>query len=175
MSKLPSYANKGEMTILVMMGTVTQLMGNAAKFYQDKGRIDWSRKLNCASTYIKNVMDTRYATLDHEQQKAHDRRYQKMNMYVSCNDTERFDPESQDDAKITVSTDDIYDLAEFAVEQCKSCVKTGHEIIGCKYREIMFRLCVPISDTDAECPFGDSKQNVKGAVDGEFRFLKTKI
>lgn len=176
MSKLPDYANKGEMTILVMMGTVAQLMSNAAKFYQDKDRLDWARKLKCAATYIKNVMNSRYETLDREQQKAHDRRYKKLNMYVSCTDTERFDPDVQDDIKVTVLTDDLYDLAEFAVEQCKSCRKSGQAVTDCKYRAIMLRLCIPISDdVDSECPFGDSRQNVKSAVNAEFKLLKSKI
>jgi len=176
MSKLPSYANKGEMTILVMMGTVTQLMSNAAKFYQDKDKTDWARKLKCASTYVRNVMDARCETLEREQKQAYDRRYKKMNMYVSCNDTERFDPDIQDDVKVTVLTDDLYDLAEFAVEQCKSCRKVAQEITDCKYRAIMLRWSVPISDdVDSECPFGDSRQNVKSAVDAEFKFLKSKI
>ncbi len=176
MSKLPSYANKGEMTILVMMGTVTQLMANAAKLYQDKGETGWARKLKCASTYIRNVMDARYKTLDREQKQAYDRRYKKMNMYISCTDTERFDPDIQDDVKITVLTNDLYDLAEFAIQQCKSCRKNGQEITDCKYRAIMLRLCVPISDdVDSECPFGDSRQNVKSAVDAEFKFLKSKV
>ena len=175
MSKLPDYANKGEMTILVMMGTVTSLMSNAAKYYQDHGRPDWSRKLKCAATYIRHVMDDRYETLDKEQKVAHDRRYKKMNMYISCTDTERFDPDIQDDIKVTVATNDLYDLAEFAVEQCKSCQKCSQAIIDCKYRQIMLRLCVPITDNvDSKCPFGDSRQSVKSAVDAEFLFLKTK-
>lgn len=176
MSKLPTYASKSEMTFLVMMGTVAQLMSNAAKFYQDKQKPDWARKLKCAATYIRNVMDNRYEELDRDQKIAYDRRYKKMNVYVSCTDTERFDPDVQDDPKITVSTDDIYDLAEFAVEQCKSCRKCGQEIVDCKYRVIMLRLAIPISDdTDCECPFGDRKQSVLAAVSGEYKFLKTKI
>jgi len=65
----------------------------------------------------------------------------------------RFEPERLDDVTCNVLTDDIYEVAEKAVDsECKGC----HGNPECRMRDIMLRLRVPPSRDNGACPYANA-------------------
>ena len=170
--KRQSYCGKEELLDVLKLGV---FMSEAEAIAEKTPEKDWARKLKTVKTYCSNIFDERLTALDKKQKATVLRRYMHTSIKFYSSDQNRIVSKNDDkpDVNITVCTDDLFDLVDLALYNCKSCPQ-GECREKCYYRDLFHRIGVLVcrdEPKDGECEFSLNK--VGEVEPPKHRLLKT--
>lgn len=145
------YINKWQMVELLKIGCFGDELAEIIKNTKDK---EWHRMLSTALTYVQRVRDQRIEALDNKEKESLYRRYTKTHLLLFSNDERRtgvLDPVET----LVVELEDLYDLADKAMQLCKNCAQ-GDLVKECPTRALYHKLGFVALRTDpapGECEY----------------------
>lgn len=172
--KRQSYCGKEELLDVLKMGV---FMSEAEAIAEKTPEKDWAKKLKTVKTYCSKIFDERLAALDDKQKGTVLRRYKHTSIKFYTSDQNRIVSKNDDkpETNVTVSTDDLFDLVDLALFNCKSCPQ-GDCREKCYYRELFHRIGVLVNRTDpkdGECEFSNNQVGEVNAP--KHRLLKSEF
>jgi hypothetical protein len=152
--KRQSYCAKEELLDLLKMGV---FMSECEAIADKTPEKDWAKKLRTIKSYCSKIFDERVAALDEKQRGTVLRRYKHTSIKFYTSDQNRIVSQNDDkpETNITVCTDDLFDLVDLALFNCKSCPQ-GECKEKCYYRELFHRIGVLVcrdNPKEGECEF----------------------
>lgn len=146
---LPTYLNKEMQAIVSIMRGVSLKMKTISEELTSRGYQFEADHADVASRFLAVTVSNFLQALVHKERKTVERAYMNADVLIRSTDENRYEKDRLDDITANVATDDIYLLAEFALETCKGC--RGKE--ECSLKDTMIRLRVPISRDEGKCPY----------------------
>lgn len=145
-----------------MQNEFTQIKGFADQTYalaqalEGYGWVDAALLLHRAQNLMEKAYFGMYDSLYPAERKTMDRVIR--NTVVACisKDTARKQHDSDDDPSVEVSTETLYEFAQYAIAGC--CTECDGNKAECKLRDIMATVRIPINPTTGrECPYWNEK------------------
>ena len=150
--KKAAYMAKAELMQFLKLSVLWGEVEEAVKTTEEK---NWRRKLKCICTYLDNILDERLRGIDKEQLQTDERRSKHSCLKLYTSDQNRTIQDNQLEEKITMATEDVYDLVDMALLTCYRCEQGGC-VKDCKIRRILHTIgCPPIrtEPQQGECEF----------------------
>jgi hypothetical protein len=153
------YLNKAEkQTALTIASLQTYMEDKVAKWEQYNAPKELLKNARYAVTYTKKMLQCLLVPLDLEERAKLVLETRKMQCVVMYNkDAEREYRRLLEMESVTpVETEDLYDIAEQAINICVQCEKTGPEADNCNLRRIMLKYHIEPLDPEAppcRCPY----------------------
>jgi len=151
--RLPNYLNKEMQAIVTIMRAFCMKLSDITKSLEERGYEFEADHVDVASRFLAVAVEDFRMNLDKKERAAYERGYSHNEVTIISPNENRFEPECLDDITCNVATDDLYELAELAIEAgCKGC----HGKPECRAKDIMLRLRVPPSRDNGKCPYSNA-------------------
>lgn len=151
--KRQPYMSRPELIDFLKIGT---LAGEAEAIAERTSEKDWRQKLKTIATYANRITDERLKTLDKKQLSTVERRHKHTILKLVTTDQDRYEPnDGKPEERITVNTDDLYDIVDLALLSCRKCPQ-GDVCAKCEFRTVYHRIGVPpirTNPAEGECEF----------------------
>jgi len=147
---LPSYISKNMQKPVIIMRAVSLLLRGVAKDLEKAGYEYQADHADLASRVLAVAVEDFRTALDQKEREAFERVYNHTDVMISAVDKNRFTKEEIDDVTITVAREDMYNIAEKAIEgHCKGCQGNCE----CTLKDTMIKLRIPVSQDRGKCPY----------------------
>ena len=154
MKKSP-YMASAEMSQIMWCASILQMVEEMLKTTKEK---EWIKRFKTIETLINKTVGERLLCLEQVERDKVERRAKNLATKVYSYDDARVD-RSDHGRKVTVMFEDLLDIADLALLECKSCPQ-GDVVKDCRYRKAFHKLGLTC---------GSSRENPK-AGECEFRF-----
>lgn len=143
----------------VCAGELEAIAKNTKEHAKTRKEKEWGKKLACACTYARNVLNERLEKVEGEQLWAVKRRHDNTVMRMYTSDQIRLEesvrPANVPYEAVTIGINDLQVLAELAFCACQNCPQQG-AVEHCEYRKVMHRLGIPVARMEVvkgQCEF----------------------
>lgn len=137
----------------VCAGELDAIAKNTREFAKTAKEKEWGKKVACAATYARNVLNERLERVEGEQLWSVKRRNDNtvMRMYTSdqIRLEESVNPANVPFEAVTVAINDLQVLAELAFCACQNCPQQG-AVEKCEYRTVMHRIGMPVARMEVD-------------------------
>lgn len=159
MKKSP-YMASAEMSQIIWCSAILQMIEQMLKTTKEK---EWVKRFKTVETLINKTVVERLVALEQVERDKVERRAKNLATKVYSYDDARVD-RSDHNRKVTVVFEDLLDIADLALLECKSCPQ-GDVVKNCRYRQAYHKLGLTC---------GSSRENPKDG-ECEFRFDNVQV
>lgn len=161
-----TYLNQKERNDVLVLASFKVYMGELAeKFEKLKRPKDMIKYTKMSRTFCNKVLQAQLEGLNKKEIEKILLESKKMNVSVKYKDQalREFEEVKKMDDIFPIKTNDLLDLCEDALLNCRRCKKIGEEAVNCRLRQILFEIEIEPFNYDAtgnECQYYDDREEI---------------